>query len=135
VNRSTRNDEASLDVLQGELALAQGGWQQAIPLLEVSVRLDPDAGGVEPLARAYAAGSRWADAVRVYADLAGQTSRGNEMQESLQLARYELGTLYERTGEPARARTCYQQFLAQWTSADEDLPVLLQVKRRLQALR
>lgn len=134
VNRSTRNDESAIDLLKGEIALAEGRWQEAVPLFEVSVRLNPDAGGAEALARAYVAGRRWTDAVRVYSSVAAETARGDELQDSGQLARYELGKLYERLGERAKARAAYEQLLQRWTAADPGLPALAQIKSRLQAL-
>jgi tetratricopeptide (TPR) repeat protein/tRNA A-37 threonylcarbamoyl transferase component Bud32 len=135
VNRSSRNDEATVDILQGEIALAEGKWQEAIPLFEVSLKLMPSGDGAEPLARAYVAGKRWDDAARMYARLAAMQSLGNEQQEWIQRSRVELGKIYERQGKRQEARSMYQQCLDRWKDADPDLPLLVEAKRLLAALR
>jgi hypothetical protein len=44
------------------------------------------------------------------------------------LARLQLGRAYTLTGESAKARTAYDDFLALWKDADPDLPILKQAK-------
>ena len=44
------------------------------------------------------------------------------------LARLGLARTYARTGEAAKARTTYQDFLTLWKDADPDIPILKQAK-------
>jgi eukaryotic-like serine/threonine-protein kinase len=43
-------------------------------------------------------------------------------------AQLELGRVYQKEGESAKARVAYQNFLAMWKDADPDVPLLLQAK-------
>ena len=43
-------------------------------------------------------------------------------------AQLELGRVYQKQGDTAKARVAYQDFLAQWKDADPDVPLLLQAK-------
>ncbi len=44
------------------------------------------------------------------------------------LAQLNLGRAYVLSGDPAKARKAYQDFLAMWKDADPDVPVLIQAK-------
>jgi hypothetical protein len=44
------------------------------------------------------------------------------------MARLQLGRSFVSTGDTARARTAYQQFLSLWKDADPDIPILKQAK-------
>jgi eukaryotic-like serine/threonine-protein kinase len=50
------------------------------------------------------------------------------------LARLQLGRAFAMAGEPARARTAYQDFLTLWKDADPDLPILQQAQAEYSAL-
>jgi eukaryotic-like serine/threonine-protein kinase len=43
-------------------------------------------------------------------------------------AQLELGRVYQKQGDTAKARIAYQNFLAAWKDADPDVPLLLQAK-------
>ena len=43
-------------------------------------------------------------------------------------AQLELGRVYQKQGDTAKARVAYQDFLAQWKDADPDVPLLLQAE-------
>jgi hypothetical protein len=43
-------------------------------------------------------------------------------------AQLELGRVYQKQGDTAKARIAYQDFLAAWKDADPDVPLLLQAK-------
>jgi tetratricopeptide (TPR) repeat protein len=43
-------------------------------------------------------------------------------------ANLELGRVYQKQGDTAKARIAYQNFLAAWKDADPDVPLLLQAK-------
>ena len=44
------------------------------------------------------------------------------------VAQLELGRVYQKEGDTAKARIAYQNFLAAWKDADPDVPLLLQAK-------
>jgi hypothetical protein len=44
------------------------------------------------------------------------------------LAHLGLARAYALQGDPAKARTAYQDFLALWKDADPDIPILKQAK-------
>ena len=43
-------------------------------------------------------------------------------------AQLELGRVYQKQGDTAKARIAYQNFLALWKDADPDVPLLLQAE-------
>jgi tetratricopeptide (TPR) repeat protein len=43
-------------------------------------------------------------------------------------AQLELGRVYQKQGDTAKARIAYQNFLALWKDADPDVPLILQAK-------
>jgi hypothetical protein len=43
-------------------------------------------------------------------------------------AQLELGRVYRKQGDTAKARIAYQNFLAAWKDADPDLPLLHEAK-------
>jgi len=46
-----------------------------------------------------------------------------------------LGQAYEKKGDKAAAKASYEKLLAMWKNADPDLPLLIDTKKRLTALR
>ena len=51
------------------------------------------------------------------------------------LAHVGLGRALAASGETAKARTAYQDFLALWKDADEDIPILQQAKTEYAKIR
>ncbi len=47
---------------------------------------------------------------------------------------YELAKIYEEKGEKQKAIEYYEKFLKIWKEADEDLPELIDAKKRLDNL-
>jgi hypothetical protein len=46
-----------------------------------------------------------------------------------------LGRAYARSGDTARARSAYQDFLTLWEDADPDIPILQQAKAEYEKLQ
>jgi cytochrome c-type biogenesis protein CcmH/NrfG len=44
------------------------------------------------------------------------------------LAHLQLGRAYAMSGDTAKARAAYQDFLSRWKDADPDIPILKQAK-------
>ena len=44
------------------------------------------------------------------------------------LAHWQLGRAYAMQGDTAKAKAAYQDFLMLWKDADQDIPILTQVK-------
>ena len=51
------------------------------------------------------------------------------------LARLQLGRAYAMTGDTAKAKAAYQNFLTLWKDADPDVPILIQAKSESAKLR
>jgi tetratricopeptide (TPR) repeat protein len=51
------------------------------------------------------------------------------------LAHWRLGRAYASSGDNAKAKSAYQDFLALWKDADEDIPVLKQARAEYARLR
>jgi DNA-binding winged helix-turn-helix (wHTH) protein/tetratricopeptide (TPR) repeat protein len=51
------------------------------------------------------------------------------------LAHLQIGRAYAMSGDPAKARTAYQDFFALWKDADPDIPILKQAKAEYARLR
>ena len=51
------------------------------------------------------------------------------------LAHLQIGRAYALSGDPAKARTAYQDFLALWKDADPDIPILKQAKAEYEKLQ
>jgi hypothetical protein len=51
------------------------------------------------------------------------------------LAHLQIGRAYAMSGDPAKARAAYQDFLRLWKDADSDIPILKQAKAEYAKLR
>jgi tetratricopeptide (TPR) repeat protein len=135
VNRSTRQDDAFANVVDGQLALAEGRAAEAIVLLQTALRVNDDIGAAEPLARAFLAAGRVEEASQTFEELLKRAPLGGEEQEPWLLAHLELARLHEAAGRRDAARTLYEKFLAMWKDANPGLPPLTQARTRLAALQ
>jgi hypothetical protein len=50
------------------------------------------------------------------------------------LAHLQLGRALVLSGDKAKAKTAYQQFLTLWRDADPDIPIFIQSKKEFAAL-
>jgi tetratricopeptide (TPR) repeat protein len=117
----TPDDQASAELLNGEVALARGDTQHAIEQLELAATRAPRPYFTEALARAYAKAGDVSRAIAEYEKVVEHVAFGTEGQEPWILAHVELGQLYEAQGEYAKAIAAYQQFVDLWRDADPDL--------------
>jgi tetratricopeptide (TPR) repeat protein len=79
------------------------------------------------LARAYRMDGRLNEAAEVHREML-------RIYGSHAISHYELGKIYEEMKRPAEAKKEYAKFLEMWSEADEDLPQLVDAKKRFAAL-
>jgi hypothetical protein len=127
-----------LPMIRASVALAAAnrdrGSQEAINALAPALAYEFgfDALLLPPYLRgeAYLAARRGNDAAaecqKIIDRRAGAAFRGRATVAAL--ARLQLGRAYVLSGDTAKAKTAYQDFLALWKDADPDLPILKQAK-------
>jgi eukaryotic-like serine/threonine-protein kinase len=75
---------------------------------------------------AYRQAGRLAEAQQDFQRILELKTRGPDLM--VVAAQLELGRVYQKQGDIAKARIAYQNFLAAWKDADPDVPLLLQAK-------
>jgi eukaryotic-like serine/threonine-protein kinase len=131
----TSFNESCFHDLAGEIALAQGRLGPAAELFSTAMTEYPQFASHEGLARSYQAQQEWDRAVAGWQQVL--EDRGEILQDSFPadcvLAHLELGRIYHRLGDLARARSEYEEFFRIWQNADE-LPVRQQALREWQEM-
>ncbi|MGH7467358.1 MAG: tetratricopeptide repeat protein [Longimicrobiales bacterium] len=130
-------DRANLLALTGEVALARQLADSAVRSLQRAMAIDSSALVTESLARALAHAGDLGGAIRLYESIAGKPARwfGWEPQPAGLLAFWNVGQLYEASGDTARAAAAYGRLLAQWPSVDSDLIAVQHARARLNELK
>jgi len=138
---------SSIRLIEGEVLLAAGRYDEAIELVRDSLRVQiplmaseaevlvhnlPMDGDV--LARAYLARGDQDSAVAEYRRLIEFHPESNDRRLRNPVYHYRLGQVYERMGRPAAAAEQYQRFLHYWRHADPDLDENVDARKRLGAL-
>jgi tetratricopeptide (TPR) repeat protein len=135
VSRDAERDQTHLDLVRGEIELAEGRPGEAARLFEVAYTMEArDADTLESLAAASVAGGRLEEGVKRYEELIARRPINNEGQQHWLRAHVRLGELYERLGRTDAARQRYQQLLATWKDGDADLVALKEARERLAKL-
>ena len=130
------SDLAARDLLRGEIALAEGDADSAVPLFERARANRVDGLTAAGLARALVAAGRVDRAIEAYEAVLGHMELGWEAQQDWVLAHYELGRLHEARGQVREAIAFYSQFVTIWEEADVDAqPSVQAVRRRIESLR
>jgi serine/threonine protein kinase/Flp pilus assembly protein TadD len=126
-----------LPLIQGSIALAQQAPDRALVALEPSLAYE--LGGPPPVG---AGGTMYPAYIRGLAYLAQRNgpAAAAEFQKFLDhpgtvlnsvlgsLARLQLGRAYVLSGDTAKAKSAYQDFLTLWKDADADVPILKEAK-------
>jgi eukaryotic-like serine/threonine-protein kinase len=129
VNRTDAADQAAINLVKGEIALARGKGDEALECFELSRQLDSrDAGIIESLAFAYRKLGRLQEAAAKYQEIGTTIPLGSEAQEHYVLARYELAKIYQELGDTQKVRKSLESFFEIWKDADSDIPVLRDAK-------
>jgi serine/threonine protein kinase/tetratricopeptide (TPR) repeat protein len=136
LDRSDRLDQATIDMIKGEIAVARGKLTEAIEALEISRQIDPrDARLLESLAFAYRRFGKPQEAANKYLEVIADYSLGGEAQEHWILAHYELAKIYKELGDTQKAKEYYMKFLNIWKDADPDIPILAKAKTEYSKLQ
>jgi tetratricopeptide (TPR) repeat protein len=127
-----------LPAIRAVLALNQGKLQDAIEALTATTSYDRLAGtgmiAVYLRGQAYLANRQEAQAVTEFQKLIGNVDPFSfrfwdwGSPQTAMLAHLGLARAYALGGDTAKAKTAYQDFLAQWKDADPDIPILKQAK-------
>jgi tetratricopeptide (TPR) repeat protein len=128
-----------LPTLHARFALNHGDSSKAIELLQVAIPHELGAprssihalfGALYPAyvrGEAYLAENRGAEAVAEFQKILDH--RGIVVSDPIgALAHLQLGRAFALSGDKAKAKTAYQDFLALWKDADPDIPILQQAK-------
>ncbi len=119
-----------LQLLQGEIALAQGHSDKAIELLTLSNTENTTAFSVGALARAYQEAGSTDEAISWYEKFLNQDhdSIAWEPQQLWLAAHCTLAADYLAKGDHEKAKRSLTQFLSLWKEADPSLPLMKQAK-------
>jgi tetratricopeptide (TPR) repeat protein len=128
-----------LPTLRALLAMNHGDPARAIELLQIAVPYDLSAprsnihgffGGLYPVyvrGEAYLAAHQGVEAVAEFQKILDH--RGIVFSDPIgALAHLQLARAFVLAGNPAKAKTAYQDFLTLWNEADPDVPILMQAK-------
>ena len=128
-----------LPALRALLALNHGDPVKAIKLLQIAVPYDLSAprssihgnfGALYPIyvrGEAYLALHQGVEAAAEFQKILDH--RGIVVSDPIgALARLQLGRAYALSGDTAKAKTAYQDFLTLWKDADADIPILKQAR-------
>jgi tetratricopeptide (TPR) repeat protein len=132
-------------VLRGLAALGRGKPVEAVERLEIALRYELASNGLSfnfylgGLHSAYVRGEALLAAHR-YAEAAAEfqkilNHRGIVNTDPIgALAHLQLGRVFALSGDKARAKTAYREFLTLWKDADPDIPIAKQAKAEYETL-
>lgn len=135
-----------LELLEGEIVLGNGDSKLAIQLLRQVVPPNPYFRNTRPrlyilpiyrdgLARAYYAAGEVENAISEYKRLISFDPESKERFWIDPKYHYRLGILFDERGNNELAAEEYEKFTDFWQDADENLPELIDAKKRLNQLK
>jgi DNA-binding winged helix-turn-helix (wHTH) protein/tetratricopeptide (TPR) repeat protein len=129
VDAKSAEQSGYLHLLQGEIAVAQGHFPQAIDLLTLADHDNRTPFSIEALAHAYQQSGQTDQAILWYERLFNGPDRSLswEPQQRWVAAHYTLAEDYLARGERDKASKILATLLAMWKDADPDLPLRKQV--------
>ncbi len=124
------SDIADLNILEGEIALAQGRDAQAVEKFQLGARFVPKPIALAALARAHRKAGRLPEAAGWYEKLlaTGHETLGWEPQQSWLEAHVELAELRLAGGDVVRCSQLLGTIRKLWKDADSDLPLTRKIK-------
>jgi eukaryotic-like serine/threonine-protein kinase len=124
-----------LQFAHGCLALIRGDLKTARRLIETLAANTEVSHRFHVLARLYEAHRMWPEAAARYEAVVNNPNLIALVWPALwNLDRFRLAQVYERLGDPVRARGLYERFADEWKEGDPDIPELATARQRLAAL-
>jgi serine/threonine protein kinase/Tfp pilus assembly protein PilF len=131
------------DHLVGQIALAEGQFDQAIHHYEHAITLlpyqfyayDEQAFFYDGLATAYYQSGDWSKAIETYNRIIALTTGRLRWGDIYARSHYWLGKIHQRIGNRVEAAAHYERFLRLWKNADSGLPEVADAQEQLGALR
>jgi tetratricopeptide (TPR) repeat protein len=133
-NKENLDDRVALNILRGEMELIQNNIDKAIEFFQMAVTLKDDIYNLESLAYAFLIKGDFNQAINKYEQLIGNKDLGWEGQEYWIHAHYQLAKIFEQKGETEKAKKYYNEFINIWANGDQDLPDLIDARKRLESL-
>lgn len=130
-DRQAAAEVAELHLLEGEIALAEGDYSRAIPVLEASYREIQWTLMLAALCRAYDRAGKIDQAIGSYQDLIAKRdiAAGWEPQQDALQASARLAEIYLDRGEKSKAAKAIEPLAKLWATADPDLPLSTRIAR------
>ncbi len=127
-----------LPTIHAQLAFSRNDVSKAIETLRAAVPYElGQGGGLYPVyvrGEAYLAAHQGSEAAAEFQKILDQRGVvGNEPIGAL--AHLGLARAYSMQGDPAKARSAYQDFLTLWSDADPDIPILVAAKTEYAKLK
>ncbi len=135
MNQNRNDDLAAFNIAKGEIGLARGNHREALHLFEIAYQLREDNLVLESLAYALYKKGELDRVLTRYEELIAIKSFGWEAQECWIRALVQLGNIWEERGNLENAMRYYEEFLELWKDADRDIPLYVEARNRLLALR
>ena len=130
-NAESSSDQAAENLLAAEIAMAEGRYVQAQPLIALALKLDSTRYVLESAAYGAEQSGNLVEAAQLYRALGRGVEFGWEGQHGWELAPYRLGLIEERLGNTEAARAAFRQLVNRWPDGDPELAVLADARRRL----
>ncbi len=134
--KDTLVNDIWLPVIRAVLELQRGNAAQAIELLEAAKRYEPAAEFWPQFVRGQAnlKLNKGAEASAEFQKILDHSGQG-PLSALYPLAHLGLARAAALTGDKAKSRQAYQDFLALWKDADADLPILIEAKKEYERLK
>jgi tetratricopeptide (TPR) repeat protein len=127
--------ESQARQLRAEIELARGRVNEAFLEASAAVKRNPTTYALGTLARAQSAAGHKQEAIETLQAIQGRAGE-RALEEvdrpanfHLVLLNFDLGRLFEETGQRGKAQACFREFLKLWDGADADLPMLREAQR------
>jgi len=135
MNRESTWDRIAQHRALGEITLAEGRFTDANDQFEVALALFDNNYNLEPLAFCALASGNIELARQRYERIVERKQLATApLLEAWVMAHYQLGRIHEQQGNTARALERYSQFVDIWQDGDDDLPPLIDARRRMREL-
>jgi predicted Zn-dependent protease len=128
VPTDTFTQSVLLPVLRAVIELRHGNAERAIELMETARPYDGARPGIRRvLGQAYLQAGRARDAVQEFTEIL-ELRPIDPTNPVFSVVRLDLARAYAHAGDTTASRRAYQDFLALWSEADADVPILKQAR-------